>query len=151
MQPGQCMIPLECKAPCPFKLYSGPGENRWKYDSHKSWEQVVPASYFAQSQLIMPPSQAEAMLLGQYTPHTTIFDRVQSNVGWAAEMLQFMQLIHAVAVQQRRPGFLVEELTTKGPLAARYHASSRCTDNLHRSSIDGSVARISGTDVREFV
>ena len=57
-------------------------------------------------------------------------------------MLQFMQLIHAVAVQQRRPGFLVKELTTQGPLAARYHASS--TDNLHRSSIDGSVARISG-------
>jgi len=97
----------------------------------------------------MLPSQAEVMLLAQQTPHTTIFDRVQSNVEWAAEMLQRMQLIHAVAVQQRRPGFLVEELTTQGPLAARYHASS--TDNLHRSSIDGSVARISGTDVREFV
>ena len=83
------------------------------------------------------------MLLAQYTPHTTLFYRAQRNVGWAAEMLQWAQLIHAKAVQQRRPGF--QELTKHGPLAARCEAFSRCTDTI------GSVASSEGSDVREFV
>ena len=37
------------------------------------------------------------------------------------------------------------------PLAARCEAFSRCTDNLHRSDMIGSVASSDGSDARKFV
>ena len=50
---AEILMPVECKAPCPFQHSNGAGEATWVYVPNTSSWSTIPAHYYAQCQMTM--------------------------------------------------------------------------------------------------
>jgi hypothetical protein len=99
-------MPVECKAPCPFKHNIGAGEHaaEWTYVASTSREwKVIPAHHYAQCQMTMLATGCDRMLLMVYTPQTTSSYLVQRHDTWAQCLLVWLSLLNATQIKPLSP------------------------------------------------
>ena len=86
---GKEMV-VDCKAPCPFKHNTGPGQQaaEWAYvETGGEWS-TIPAHAYAQCQMTMLlATEFDQMLLMVYTPQTMSAYLVRRHDQWAQRML----------------------------------------------------------------
>ena len=92
------VMPVECKAPCPFKEDRSAGQNLWVYVPEQAGWESIPAPYFAQCQLEMLATGSKVMVLMQYLPSGTKVFRVDLVPDWCQQMGQFVERFHQEGV-----------------------------------------------------
>ena len=94
-------MPVECKAPCPFKHNTGPGQDaaEWSYVETTGEWSVIPAHHYAQCQMSMLATGCDRMLLMQYTPLSTSAYLVQRHDVWAQRLLAWLSLLNTTEIR----------------------------------------------------
>ena len=99
-------MPVECKAPCPFKPNTGPGDQAatWTYVESplREWD-VIPAHYYAQCQMTMLATGSDRMLLMVYSPLTTSAFMVLRHDVWAQRLLVWLSLFNLTKIKSASP------------------------------------------------
>jgi len=98
-------MPVECKAPCPFKPNTGPGEQAatWTYVESADRLDVIPAHYYAQCQMTMLATGSDRMLFMVYSPVTTSAFLVQRHDVWARHLLVWLSLFNLTKINSASP------------------------------------------------
>ena len=96
---AEILMPVECKAPCPFQHCNGAGEATWVYvPSTSSWS-TIPAHYYAQCQMTLLATGCDNMLLMRYMPAFTTAYQILRDDDWANALLVWLVAFNNFAIK----------------------------------------------------
>ena len=96
---AEILMPVECKAPCPFQHCNGAGEATWAYvPSTSSWS-TIPAHYYAQCQMTLLATGCDNMLLMRYMPAFTTAYQILRDDEWANALLVWLVAFNNFAIK----------------------------------------------------
>ena len=96
---AEILMPVECKAPCPFQHCNGAGEATWVYVPNTSSWSTIPAHYYAQCQMTMLATGCDSMLLMRYLPEITTAYQVKRDDAWAHAPLAWLAAFNSFAIK----------------------------------------------------
>ena len=96
---AEILMPVECKAPCPFQNSNGAEEVTWMYVPNTSSWSTIPAHYYAQCQMTMLATGCDSMLLMRYLPEITTAYQILRDDAWAHALLVWLVAFNSFAIK----------------------------------------------------